>query len=247
MRLTSVTIAVLVGGMSLCAAPALAQEEETEDAPQWREVTPERPAEPEPAADPQAETEADAEPSVTPVPPRTAETPREVQPERDESISVAKRPLDPTLRVLREVGVGVLGMGVGGLVGGLAGMGLLCIGASPGDWCALIGALVGGTVGGTLGAGLGVWIGGDERGAWWASVAGAVLGAAIAIPALSSVGYLPLALPLVGAVLFYELSRAFSGPSDTAPRSGAVRSRSMSVTPFTTRDGGGGLMVSGLF
>lgn len=243
MRLNSVTLAVLVGGMSLCAAPALAQEE-TDDTPQWREVTPERPAEPEP----EAEEEAEAEPRVAPARPTAAETPRVVQPERDESVSVAKRPLDPGLRVLREVGVGVLGTGVGALVGGLAGMGLFCAAGSSGGWCALFGALIGGTVGGTLGAGLGVRIGGDERGAWWAAVLGAGLGAAVAIPTLQAVPYLPLAFPVVGALLFYEISRAFSGPDEAGrPRSGAVRSRLMSVAPFTTRDGGGGLMVSGLF
>lgn len=231
---------------ALLASTAVAQEEETEgEETQWREVTPPPTEQPAPEEDVD-EGEAEAPPVVRPRPaPRPS-----VEPERADPTVSARRPLDPGLRVLREAGVGALGMVGGGALGALAGTGLACAANYSSGWCVLIGLLFGTTVGGTVGAGLGVWLGGDEHGAWWASMGGAILGTAVGLYGMSAMPIaqlLYLTFPVLGALLFNEMARAFSAPTATPPPSGAVRSRSFMFTPFTTPHGGGGLAVVGLF
>lgn len=133
-------------------------------------------------------------------------------------------------RIGVEVVLGGL-LGTAGFLGGmLAADGLVSTGEPP--LLALI-AAAGPPI---LGSSLGAWLGGmlmNGSGSYWAALAGAVVGLGIGYPiaALSQSpwGYLlPLSLPVVGAVLGYELSHHLRGKGTTA-----------TVAPLLVPSGGG--------
>lgn len=144
----------------------------------------------------------------------------------DPTFGAARRPLHPALRVLRELGGGTLvgaGAGtVGFAVGFGVGFGLLAGQTSASGIAAAIPILFGAVGGGVLFP-FG-WIAGATLGL----LGGAVLG--LLVWSVPEVGHgLAVALPLVGTVVGYELSRQF----------GPFAQGRLAVTPFAAKSGGG--------
>lgn len=159
----------------------------------------------------------------------------------DPTFGAARRPLHPALRVLRELGGGTLvgaGAGAGAVgfaVGFGVGFGLLAGQTSASGIAAAIPILFGAVGGGVLfpfGWIAGVRWGGDAygslAGATLGLLGGAVLG--LLVWSVPEVGHgLAVALPLVGTVVGYELSRQF----------GPFAHGRLAVTPFAAKSGGG--------
>lgn len=129
------------------------------------------------------------------------------------------------LRITSEVVGGMLGSATGGLLGYLGGVALFCAGGAPqdgGDYCPMFGILTA-IPAAWAGLGLGTWGAGtlmEGQGIWWAPMLGSAVGGVVAwlggsvisglvyqSPPLAIVlGVLVGSMPVVGAVVGYELS-----------------------------------------
>lgn len=168
----------------------------------------------------------------------------------DPSLGAAQRPVSGGVRILRELGSGVLWGLAGGAAGALIGAGAgltmdLTHQCTSGGFlsipCFITGGVIGGFAGIPLGSVFGVWRGGDGVGSVFGAIAGGVVGV------LVSVAFFPLALvlPMVGAILGYEYSRVLLSappPPDRRPR--ATSGEPLTALPFSTPDGGRGLLVA---